>query len=119
MLLKSIKYKSRSLWGEAHFLDTQLVLLPSDLPIFPTGRERQSLHMKKPLCEKSMTEASMLKTVKQEVAEILDLRGMTPRASGSNGSELLPATADSKRHKLSTSLISHLKGSIGIEHISN
>lgn len=37
--------------------------------------------MKKLLCEKCMTEASMLKTAKQGVA---DLRVMTPGAAGSN-----------------------------------
>lgn len=43
---------------------------------FPMGRERQSLHIKKLLCEKCVTEVSMLKTAKQGVANLsYDTRG--------------------------------------------
>lgn len=71
--LKPRTHRSSSLWGEHHFLRTQLTLFAALGPfhLFPMGR-------KKLFCEK-------LYEVKQEAAKRLDLKGMKPLwAAGCN-----------------------------------
>lgn len=70
---------NRSLWGG--FVSwTELGLLPLDLPTSPTGRERQSLHVKKLRCEPCMMGAS---TKDSEAGSCRDTRSQRDDTVGS------------------------------------